>query len=88
MRLAEALILRSDCQKRLEQLRQRLLLCVKVQEGLGVAGRVGASTKPANWVNVGSMAARGAAPAAIPHHSHAPPRHNRTTHFSPFNTTC
>jgi len=33
MKLAEALILRADCQKRLEQLRTRLLLCVKVQEG-------------------------------------------------------
>ncbi len=33
MKLAEALILRSDCQKRLEQLKARLLLSAKVQEG-------------------------------------------------------
>jgi len=33
MKLAEALILRADCQKRIEQLRQRLLRNVKVQEG-------------------------------------------------------
>ena len=33
MKLAEALILRADCQKRLEQLKQRLLASAKVQEG-------------------------------------------------------
>ena len=33
MKLAEALILRADCQRRLQQLRARLLLCEKVQEG-------------------------------------------------------
>ncbi len=33
MKLAEALILRADCQKRIEQLRQRLLRSAKVQEG-------------------------------------------------------
>lgn len=33
MKLAEALILRADCQKRLEQLKARLLLSAKVQEG-------------------------------------------------------
>jgi len=33
MRLAEALILRADTQKRIEQLRQRLLRNAKVQEG-------------------------------------------------------
>ena len=33
MKLAEALILRSDCQKRIEQLRQRLVRSAKVQEG-------------------------------------------------------
>lgn len=33
MKLAEALILRADCQKRIEQLRQRLLRNAKVQEG-------------------------------------------------------
>ena len=33
MRLAEALILRADCQKRLEQLKQRLVGSAKVQEG-------------------------------------------------------
>ncbi len=33
MKLAEALILRADCQKRMEQLRQRLLRSAKVQEG-------------------------------------------------------
>jgi hypothetical protein len=33
MKLAEALILRADLQKRLEQLKQRLAQCVKVQEG-------------------------------------------------------
>ena len=33
MKLAEALILRADCQKRIEQLKQRLLRSAKVQEG-------------------------------------------------------
>ena len=33
MRLAEALILRADCQKRLEQLKQRIVGNAKVQEG-------------------------------------------------------
>ena len=33
MKLAEALILRADCQKKISQLRQRLSRCVKVQEG-------------------------------------------------------
>jgi hypothetical protein len=33
MRLAEALILRADCQKRFEQLKQRLVGNAKVQEG-------------------------------------------------------
>jgi hypothetical protein len=33
MKLAEALILRADCQKRMEQLKQRLLRSAKVQEG-------------------------------------------------------
>lgn len=33
MKLAEALILRADCQKRIDQLRQRLLRSAKVQEG-------------------------------------------------------
>jgi hypothetical protein len=33
MKLAEALILRADCQKRIEQLRQRLVRSAKVQEG-------------------------------------------------------
>ncbi len=33
MKLAEALILRADCQRRIEQLRQRLLRSAKVQEG-------------------------------------------------------
>ena len=33
MKLAEALILRADCQKQIAQLRQRLSRCVKVQEG-------------------------------------------------------
>ena len=33
MKLAEALILRADHQKRLEQLKQRLLRNAKVQEG-------------------------------------------------------
>ena len=33
MKLAEALILRADLQKRLEQLRQRLILNAQVQEG-------------------------------------------------------
>lgn len=33
MKLAEALILRADCQKRLEQVKQRLLVSAKVQEG-------------------------------------------------------
>lgn len=33
MKLAEALILRSDLKKRLEQIKSRMLLCVKVQEG-------------------------------------------------------
>jgi len=33
MKLAEALILRADYQKRIEQLKKRLLNCVKVQEG-------------------------------------------------------
>ena len=33
MKLAEALINRADCQKRIEQLRQRLLRSAKVQEG-------------------------------------------------------
>lgn len=33
MRLAEALILRADCQKRFEQLKQRIITNAKVQEG-------------------------------------------------------
>ena len=33
MKLAEALILRADCQKKISQLRQRLSRCAKVQEG-------------------------------------------------------
>ena len=33
MKLAEAFILRADCQKKIAQLRQRLSRCVKVQEG-------------------------------------------------------
>jgi hypothetical protein len=33
MKLAEALILRADCQKRIEQLKARLLRTAKVQEG-------------------------------------------------------
>ena len=33
MRLAEALILRADCQKRIEQLRERLIRSARVQEG-------------------------------------------------------
>jgi len=33
MKLAEALILRADSQKRIEQLRQRLVRSAKVQEG-------------------------------------------------------
>ncbi len=33
MMLAEALVLRADCQKRLAQLKQRLERCAKVQEG-------------------------------------------------------
>jgi hypothetical protein len=33
MKLAEALILRADCQKRIAQLRQRLNMSAKVQEG-------------------------------------------------------
>jgi hypothetical protein len=33
MKLAEALILRADCQKRIEQLKQRLLRNAKIQEG-------------------------------------------------------
>lgn len=33
MKLAEALILRADCQKRIAQLRQRLVRSAKVQEG-------------------------------------------------------
>ncbi len=33
MKLAEALILRADCQKRIEQFRHRLLRSAKVQEG-------------------------------------------------------
>lgn len=33
MKLAEALIQRSDCKKRLEQLSDRLIKCAKVQEG-------------------------------------------------------
>jgi len=33
MKLAEALILRADCQKRIEQLKSRLLRSAKVQEG-------------------------------------------------------
>lgn len=33
MKLAEALIKRADCQKRIEQLRQRLMRSAKVQEG-------------------------------------------------------
>jgi len=33
MKLAEALILRADCQKRIEQLRERLVRSAKVQEG-------------------------------------------------------
>lgn len=32
MKLAEALILRADCQKKISQLRSRLRRCVKVQE--------------------------------------------------------
>lgn len=34
MKIAEALILRADCQKRIEQLKQRLLRSAKVQEGV------------------------------------------------------
>lgn len=33
MKLAEGLILRADCQKRIEQLRQRLIRSAKIQEG-------------------------------------------------------
>ena len=33
MKLAEALILRADCQKRFEQLKSRLVGCAKIQEG-------------------------------------------------------
>jgi hypothetical protein len=33
MKLSEALILRADCQKRIEQLRQRLMRSARVQEG-------------------------------------------------------
>lgn len=33
MKLAEALILRADCQKRIEQLKKRLIGCAKIQEG-------------------------------------------------------
>lgn len=33
MKLAEALVLRADCQKRVEQLKQRLVRAAKVQEG-------------------------------------------------------
>lgn len=33
MKLAEALILRADCQKKVEQLKQRLIRSAKVQEG-------------------------------------------------------
>ena len=33
MKLAEALILRADCQKKISQLRQRLMRSAKVQEG-------------------------------------------------------
>ena len=33
MKLAEALILRADCQKKISHLRSRLTRCVKVQEG-------------------------------------------------------
>ena len=33
MKLAEALIVRADCQKRLDQLKQRLIRSAKVQEG-------------------------------------------------------
>lgn len=33
MKLAEALILRADCQKRMEQLRDRLIRSAKIQEG-------------------------------------------------------
>lgn len=33
MKLSEALILRADCQKRIEQLRQRLVRSAKIQEG-------------------------------------------------------
>ena len=33
MKLAEALVLRADCQKRIEQLRQRLARSARVQEG-------------------------------------------------------
>lgn len=33
MKLAEALVLRADCQKRIEQLRERLVRSAKVQEG-------------------------------------------------------
>ena len=33
MKLAEALILRADCQKRIEQLRQRLVRSAQVQDG-------------------------------------------------------
>ncbi len=33
MKLAEALILRADCQKRLHEIKQRLIRSAKVQEG-------------------------------------------------------
>jgi hypothetical protein len=33
MKLAEALLLRADCQKRIEQLKSRLLGSARVQEG-------------------------------------------------------
>jgi hypothetical protein len=38
MKLAEALILRADCQKRIAQLKSRLLVNAKVQEGDAPAG--------------------------------------------------
>src|SRR5437868_15491169 len=38
MKLAEALILRADCQKRIAQLKARLLVNAKVQEGDAPAG--------------------------------------------------
>jgi len=33
MKIAEALVLRADCQKRISQLKKRLEKCAKVQEG-------------------------------------------------------